>query len=183
MSLSSSSSPLSLPFPLSKTNYTAPFPFLFHVLFCHETTSQNPYKYWLYEHSSYHYTLFYTTAASSFSPFPSLLLLSFSTLKAATPLFSRVRERNRKEEGILRTCKQQAIQIKKMNLFLSSSFPFFFNKVLETQCFQGCEGNWKKEGKMKILLAVVLWWVVLVKKEKPPEEKRKKLFYPKVLYF
>lgn len=36
---------------------------------------------------------------------------------------------------------------KKMNLFLPSSFPFFFKKVQETQCFQGVEGNWEEEGK------------------------------------
>ncbi len=36
--------------------------------------------------------------------------------------------------------------MKKMNLFLPSSFPFFFKKVLETQCFQGSEVNWKEEG-------------------------------------
>ena len=35
--------------------------------------------------------------------------------------------------------------MKKMNLFLPSSFPFFFRKVLETQCFQGFEVNWEEE--------------------------------------
>ena len=36
--------------------------------------------------------------------------------------------------------------MKKMNLFLPSSFPFFFKKVLEIQYFQGFKVNWEEEG-------------------------------------
>ena len=57
------------PFSPLKNQLYCPHPLWFHVPYGHETILQNPCKYWLYNHSSYHYTLFYTTAASSFSLF------------------------------------------------------------------------------------------------------------------
>ena len=73
--------------------------------------------------------------------------------------------------------------MKKMNLFLPSSFPFFFKKVLETQCFQGSEVNWEEEGEEENFMGSSPVAGGIGEKEKTPEEKRKKLFYPKVLYF
>lgn len=170
------------PFSPLKNQLYCPHPLWFHVPYSHETILQNPCKYWLYNHSSYHYTLFYTTAASSFSLFHPSHIHIFNQKHCTPSIFKGLGKKPERR----RTIKTQLLTgntDEENESFLPSSFTFFFKKVLETQRFQGLKGNWEEEGDEEDFTGSSSVVDGIGKKEKTPEEKRKKLFYPKVLYF